>query len=263
LPQHGAGQQQALELATGDCADWLIDKARQPKGVHRPLEGCPPLLTGQGLQRHIEHFTTSKRQGGVEAQVLWHIANERIGLPDGLTVYLHATPSRNQIKDSAEEGRLARTVRTNQHDHLPWCEGKGHVVHSRTFCPFIVHRQMVDFERIHASDSCAAHRCSCVLTHACAAASCPAILATSRAQHCGTQYPVWRGLYSSLDRRNQHTIGGQPIVCIMIRIIDKGLMLDHNVTKSRCREERAYTLWTVQSFSVGTIPQHTIGFGQH
>src|SRR5262245_60690442 len=68
---------------------------------------------------------------------------------------------------------------------------------------------------------------------------------------------------SSLDGCDYHTIGGQPIVCVVIRTIDKGLTLDHNITESRCSQERAYTLRAVQSFSIGPVPQHTTGFGQH
>ena len=49
----------------------------------------------------------------------------------------------------------------------------------------------------------------------------------------------------------------------MIRIIDKGLMLDHNVTQSCFRQERAYTLRAIQPFSIGPIPQQTSRFGQH
>jgi hypothetical protein len=38
-------------------------------------------------------------------------------------------------------------------------------------------------------------------------------------------------------------------------------MLDHNIVKSHVCQELTYGLWTVQPFRIGTIPQHTSGFG--
>src|SRR5207237_9267366 len=67
--------------------------------------------------------------------------------------------------------------------------------------------------------------------------------------------------WSSFDGRDEHTVGGQAIVCVMIRIIHKGPLLDHNVVKPHCRQETAYSLRAVQSFSIGPIPQQPGSFG--
>src|SRR5919199_2415518 len=70
--------------------------------------------------------------------------------------------------------------------------------------------------------------------------------------------PGSRGAFGS---RDQHPIGGQSIVCTLIRIIDEGPMLDHNIVKSHVCQELTYGFRTVQPFRIGAIPQHTRGFG--
>src|SRR5215475_14162865 len=97
---------------------------------------------------------------------------------------------------------------------------------------------MGNFKRIHAIDSCYEDR--------------------------GTKdiLPNWPGVqHLAFGSRDQHTIGGQSIVCTLIRIIDKGSMLDHNIVKSYVRQELMYGLRTVQPFRIGAIPQHPSGFG--
>src|SRR5262245_26802877 len=93
--------------------------------------------------------------------------------------------------------------------------------------------EMGNFKRIHAIDSCLRGRRE----------------RSSRAQHLVS------------NRCDQHTIGGQSIVCSLIRIIDESPMLDHNIVKSHIYQELTYGLWAVQPFRIGAIPQHASGFG--